>query len=333
MKPPTGPVRVSGPGDRVAPFTLLPFGGTRPQTWQPGQVSVLSFCALWCDTWREQSRRLLAIQQHLSGLPIRYRTISVDGRWAERFPSGSAEESVLLDSGGEVSASLGLRAVPWTVVIDAQGVIDWTRQGIIRTDELESRLRRLATERPPLASDSSGDIYLTFDDFPTLPAPDTNHSPDELLLDLLRKHNTHATFFCIAEHLTHRTGASLARRAAREGHRLQMHSWDHDASRPSLSRSASLLQEITGIRPTLYRPPGSTELRTADGTAPASPRRPVVPTYDHSRPGPREITRRVLFATRPGAVIALHAGVADTRAALPDILAGLRNRGFQFAVL
>ncbi len=335
MKPPTTPPRVSGPGDRVAAFTLLPYGGARPQTWRPGQVSVLSFCALWCDTWREQSRRLAVVRHNLRGLPIDYRTISVDGRWAERFPGGggAAEESVLLDAGGRVSAGLGLRAVPWTVVVDAHGMIDWTRQGIVRTDELESRLRRLATERPPAASDFSGDIFLTFDDFPTLPPSGVERSPDEGLLDILRREAAPATFFCIAEHLTHRVGANLARRAAHEGHRLQMHSWDHDGSRPGLARSADLLRTITGVRPTLYRPPGTTELRTADGTTPASPRRPVVVPYDHSRPGAREITRRVLFAARPGAVIALHAAVADTRAALPDLLAGLRNRGYRFALL
>jgi hypothetical protein len=40
-----------------------------------------------------------------------------------------------------------------------------------------------------------------------------------------------------------------------------------------------------------------------------------------------------LFATRPGAIIALHVGVADTRTALPNILDGLRNRGMHFALL
>jgi hypothetical protein len=89
------PGRVSGPGDGVAPFTLLPYRGTRPVTWRPGQVSVLSFCALWCDTWIEQSRRLAAVQRDWHGLPIRYLTVSVDGRWAERFPSGSQEGNVL----------------------------------------------------------------------------------------------------------------------------------------------------------------------------------------------------------------------------------------------
>lgn len=330
---PEKPARVSGPGDRAAPFTLLPYRGTRPVTWRPGRVSVLSFCALWCDTWIEQSRRLAAVQRDLHGLPIRYLTVSVDGRWAERFPSGSPDSNVLLDTGGQVSTGLGLRAVPWTVVVDARGIIRWTRQGILRTDELESWLRRLATESPQTGAEQPGEIYLTFDDFPTLPPPGASGSPDEILLDILRARDTSATFFCIAEHLTHPVGAALARRAVREGHRLQMHSWSHDASKPELSRSADLLQTLTGTHPTLYRPPGSTELRAADGTTLAIPRRPVVAPFDHSRPGPREITRRVLFASRPGSVIALHAGVADTRTALPSILDGLQNRGLRFAVL
>jgi hypothetical protein len=41
----------------------------------------------------------------------------------------------------------------------------------------------------------------------------------------------------------------------------------------------------------------------------------------------------VLLATKPGSVILLLAGVAEKRAALPRILAALRQRGFSFGVL
>ena len=330
------PGNISGPGDSVAPFTLLPYRGGKPVTWQPGAITVLSFCALWCDTWREQNRRLTTVRQRLAGLPIRYLTISVDGRWAERFANGestTATTDVLLDNGGQVSGGLGLRAVPWTIVVDYQGVIQLARQGIIRTEELETVLRRLATMAPLALTDSPAPMYLTFDDFPTLPPSGGSLSPDEELLDILRAAGISATFFCIGEHLTHPVGAALAQRAVREGHRLQMHSWDHSAQRPELSRCAEVLRKITGVAPAYYRPPGSTELRLSDGITLATPRRTTTAVYDHQRPGVAELTRRILFAARPGVILQLHAGVSDTRAVLPNVIVTLRRRGVTFATL
>jgi peptidoglycan/xylan/chitin deacetylase (PgdA/CDA1 family) len=316
------------PGDALPEFTLLPFHGARPITWQPGRVTALSFCALWCDTWREQSARLRAVRRNLEGLPITYLTISVDGRWAERFADAGAASEVLLDEGGRLSARLGVRAVPWTFVVDRTGTVQMTQQGIVRGEELEETLRRLATGDRGERQDQT--VYLTFDDFPAI-GDDGDISPDEALLDILRTASVPATFFCIGEHLTTRAGAAIARRAAREGHALQMHGWSHDAGAPDLGRCARIIRDVTGAAPTLYRPPGSSLLLRADGRTPAAPRRPVVNPYDYLRPGRAELSRRILSATRPGAILQLHAGVAETRDILPDLIRSLRRRYLGFA--
>jgi peptidoglycan/xylan/chitin deacetylase (PgdA/CDA1 family) len=60
---------------------------------------------------------------------------------------------------------------------------------------------------------------------------------------------------------------------------------------------------------------------------------PVVNPYDFARPGEAELTRRVLSAARPDAVVLLHAGVRETRQTLPALIASLRRRGFAFGVL
>jgi peptidoglycan/xylan/chitin deacetylase (PgdA/CDA1 family) len=323
--------KTPGPGDRLASFTLLPYRGTQSVSWEPGRVTVLSFCALWCDTWREQSARLRAVRRSLDGLPITYRTISVDGRWAERFTDGGATDTdVLLDSGGRLSERLGVRAVPWTFVADKAGVIRFARQGIVRQEELEPLLRRLITGAGPSVDDAA--VFLTFDDFPTV-KPGASISEDEDLLDILRAASVPATFFCIGEHLTESAGASAARRAAREGHSLQMHSWEHDAANPNLPRCIRTLCDLTGSAPTLYRPPGHSELYSADGRTPVTPRRPVVNPYDFQRPGPAELTRRILHAAGPGSVIQLHAGIAETRNILPGLLEAIRRRNLSFATL
>jgi hypothetical protein len=108
------------PGDRIAPFAL-PAASGGVCSWQPGEVTVLSFCALWCDTWKEQRLRVDAVAAATRGLPVTFLTVSIDGRWPERWPRGaSGSHRVLLDT-GRVSGALGIRRVPYTVVTDARG--------------------------------------------------------------------------------------------------------------------------------------------------------------------------------------------------------------------
>ena len=323
--------KVTGPGDRIAPFTLLPFRGGTPIRWQPGSVTVLSFCALWCDTWRTQSRRLIETQQALSGLPIQFHTISVDGRWAEKYESGNTSGTVLLDLNGRLSSDLGVRAVPYTLVLDRAGMVQFASQGIVRSEELQAVVRDVCVRS---GGQKRGTVYLTFDDFPTLPDDlKSRLSPDELLLDILRASEVPATFFCIGAHLEAPVGKAVALRAVREGHQLQIHSWDHNARDPQIARCVRVMQEISPDRaPTLYRPPGSSVLREINGREITLARLTVNP-YDFARPGEPELMRRVLQSVKPGAVIQLHAGIAEVRSVLPSLLRSLLQRGYGFETL
>src|SRR5438270_533064 len=136
------------PGDRVGPFALPAYGGELFR-WQPGKATVFSFCAFWCDTWKEQNARLAAARRAARGLPVQFLTISVDGRWSERG-QGTVGGTVLLDPGGAFSASLGIHAVPYTVVTDARGRVCYAAQGIVGAAALQRSLRDAATRgRPP----------------------------------------------------------------------------------------------------------------------------------------------------------------------------------------
>ena len=150
---------------------------------------------------------------------------------------------------------------------------------------------------------------------------------DDRLLDALRRAHAKATFFCIGEHL--RRSADVVCRAAREGHALQIHSWDHRAEQPMLERCRWALESVAGVNPTLYHPPGSSEfLRNGERL-----RLAVVNPYDYLRPGEPELVRRVLLAAKPGSVVLLHAGVSETIEALPGLIRSLSSRGFAFGVL
>ncbi|MGH9810149.1 MAG: polysaccharide deacetylase family protein, partial [Terriglobia bacterium] len=164
-----------------------------------------------------------------------------------------------------------------------------------------------------------GDLYLTFDDFPK---PNSSQ-----LLDELAREDVPATFFCIGSRVAQ--DGVLLRRALKEGHSLQIHSWDHERDRPRLGDCVAALKGI-GATPGLYRPPGREQVLKLDGSPLGLP---DVDPYDFQRPGSIEIVRRVVGALRPGAVIQLHAGVDQTLAALPAIIDHARKLGYVFKVL
>ena len=308
---PAGEETPPAPGEMLRPFTL-PLAGGGSREWRPGRVTLLTFCAFWCDTWKTQSARLQAARRSLSGLPVEFLFLSVDGRWVERSVE-SEGSGVLVDAGGSLTASLGIRAVPYTLVVGPEGRIRWAARGVVRSEEVVRQVRQALSG----ASAEVGTVALTFDDFP---APEG----DDLLLDLLRAEGVPATFFCIGKNVEART--ELVRRAAAEGHSLQLHAWEHDARDPQLDRCRAALERAGAPSPTLYRPPGEARvLRLAGGAL----SQPTVNPYDFTRPGAAELARRVLPAVKPGCVLLLHAGVGETREALPSILRGLRARRLQ----
>lgn len=303
------------PGDRLAPFELRTMDD-RPYVWRPGRTTVLSFCAFWCDTWKDQLPRVREVSNITAGLPVEYATISVDGRWTERAKSAAAG-LMLADPGGLWSHSIGIDRVPYTLVIAPSGKVVWAAYGTVRKNGLADAVRSSVAER----TSTSGKIYLTFDDFPA------ERLSDELL-DVLRAEGVKATLFCIGSKA--QAATDLLRRAVREGHTLAIHSWAHDGERPELDRCVAAIQAAGGTTPDLYRPPGSEKVMTLKGDALSFP---VDDPYDYTRPGADELVRRVLLAARPNAVIQLHAGVDDTLKALPKILHSLRGRGFAFGKL
>jgi peptidoglycan/xylan/chitin deacetylase (PgdA/CDA1 family) len=232
---------------------------------------------------------------------------------------------------GKLSAALGVRAVPSTLVLDQSGTVRYSSQGIVRSEELQSVLRDVCVHATPA---KPGELYLTFDDFPALPGDSgSSLSTDELLLDILRAAEVPATFFCIGSHLQTPAGSAVARRAVREGHQLQLHSWDHDSREPQLARCLRFVREISPQRPpTLYRPPGSSALQDIQGRR-TIVRGPTINPFDFSRPGQPELLRRVLQTVKSGGVIQLHAGVTEVREVLPTLLQSLRRRRYTFALL
>lgn len=297
------------PGDRLAGFGLPDAAGV-VQHWGPGRPTVVCVIAYWCDTWKDQFARLSQAQRALGG-SADFVTVSTDGRWSE-LGQGAPTGLRLVDLGRGWSGPLGIDRIPYTFLVDPSGTIRWVKYGVLRTDDLVREARSLAD-----ASRSAERVaYLTFDDFPP------SRGSDELL-DLLRKEAVAATFFAIGRNAEARPEA--VRRAAHEGHAVQMHSWAHEASAPDLDRNRALIERLTGLAPEWYRPPGSSLVLRGTERWPGR----VVDPYDYRRPGADELYRRIMLNVIDGSVIQLHAGVPDTLAALPRLIRALRGRGYR----
>jgi peptidoglycan/xylan/chitin deacetylase (PgdA/CDA1 family) len=97
-------------------------------------------------------------------------------------------------------------------------------------------------------------VALTFDD-----GPDPESTPS--FLQVLAERDIRATFFMLGTMVEKAPG--LAAEVAAAGHEVGVHGFDHryltlrgpHATRSDLARATDLITDVTGKRPTLFRPP------------------------------------------------------------------------------
>ncbi|MDQ3569547.1 MAG: polysaccharide deacetylase family protein [Actinomycetota bacterium] len=172
-------------------------------------------------------------------------------------------------------------------------------------------------------------VALTFDDC------DQGGAWSEIL-DVLAAEKVAATFF--ANGMRVEQFPEPARRTVDEGHALGAHGWDHsDLTRlPSEEVERRLLAdrcawcEVGAKNVVLFRPPyGRFGPETLEAARRAGYREMVlwdVDPSDWQLPEPEDIVTRVLQASSPGSIIALHVTV-PTASALPGLIQGLRHEG------
>ncbi|MFD9564880.1 polysaccharide deacetylase family protein [Streptomyces sp. NPDC059994] len=173
-------------------------------------------------------------------------------------------------------------------------------------------------------------IALTFDDGP---GPYTAQ-----LLDILGREGVRATFFLVGDKPVH-TYPDLVRRIAAQGHAIGNHTWTHPVltglPEAEILRQLTLtqwaLKELTGVRPTLMRPPkGLTDARVT-GAARALGLAQIlwnVTATDYHNTTTELVRKLVLERALPGGVVLLHDVLKWTVRAVPGIIAGLRGAGY-----
>ncbi|RJT25350.1 glycosyltransferase [Chakrabartia godavariana] len=212
------------------------------------------------------------------------------------------------------------------------------------TDEVFHRLPTPFVVRR--TADRPGNVAITFDD-----GPDPDWTPP--ILKILREKNAPATFFVIGENALAHPG--ILRQIIRQGSEIGNHSYTHpnlanaspESTRLELNATQRLVEAYTGHGIRLFRAPyfGDAEPTTADELLPALEAQNAgyvnvglhVDPGDWKTPGADFIVNKTLAQVEAGndahtaQIVLLHDGGgnrAQTLAALPRIIDGLRARGY-----
>lgn len=184
-------------------------------------------------------------------------------------------------------------------------------------------------------------VALTFDD-----GPDSVNTP--FLLDVLKKHQAHATFFVVGNRMEKLP--QLIVRISSEGHELGNHSYSHadfnhldkNAIQNEIRQTNRLIHEISGQTPRYFRPPGGylsyemMELTVNEGM--------VVGYWTYQQDSKdwrkgktaKNIADHVINNIRPGQILIFHDGASNgmvTAQAVDMIITGLRQQGYRFVSL
>lgn len=175
---------------------------------------------------------------------------------------------------------------------------------------------------------------LTFDDGPW---PEYTRE----ILQILADNDVKATFFMVGQEVSRRP--QIAREVRDAGHVIGNHSWDHP-SRPrdpsgQVQRTNAAIKKAVGFDPTTFRPPYGI-LKNGMAREAEKEGKPVLiwsaDCADWKRPGSDHIARMILGQASPGGIALMHDGGGNrsqTVAALPTIIAGLKERGYRLVTI
>lgn len=179
-------------------------------------------------------------------------------------------------------------------------------------------------------------IALTFDDGPW---PRTT----EQILDILKKNNIKATFFWVGRYL--QAFPELGKKVAAAGHAIGNHTWNHQyhqyndrGAAREIDRTTSLIQEVTGVKTSLFRPPGGILTNGLVNYAQKQDYATIMWSADSLdwRVSTKSLTENVMRQANSGGIVLMHDGGgnrARTVQALPDIIARLRREGYKFVTV
>jgi len=179
-------------------------------------------------------------------------------------------------------------------------------------------------------------IALTFDDGPW---PTTTTQ----ILDILKENNIKATFFWVGKYL--QTYPEIGKQVAQAGHAIGNHTWSHeyikyneDGAAREIDRTSSLIEQLTGIQTSMFRPPGG--ILNNGLAAYAQKKNYAVVMWSADSFDWRSLTEslmdNVMRQANSGGIVLMHDGGGNrsrTVKVLPDVIARLRKEGYIFVTV
>lgn len=186
---------------------------------------------------------------------------------------------------------------------------------------------------PVYCTDREGKVVsLTFD--AAWGAEDTDR-----LIEIFKTYGIQVTFFVVGEWVD--KFPEEVKKLHDAGHEVMNHSDTHpymskisDAERAAeLDCCNDKIEAITGVRPTLFRPPygdySNAVIRSVDAAGMTCVQWSV-DSLDWKDPTPEEMIRRVTGKVQSGDIVLFHNAAKNTPAALPAIIEYLQTEGYTF---
>jgi len=186
-------------------------------------------------------------------------------------------------------------------------------------------------------------VALTFDD-----GPDPSRTP--AVLDSLKKHNAHATFFVIGNRAEKQP--DLLKEIAAQGNEIANHSYSHSYSnfasnkdeifKDEIDTANALISKITSQKPTLFRPPGG---YLSDNLVELAKKENLTIAYWTWQQDSKDwktgnsctsIANHIIKNIQPGQIILLHDGAnngLETAKAVDILLDKLTLEGYRFVTM
>lgn len=179
-------------------------------------------------------------------------------------------------------------------------------------------------------------VAITFDD-----GPDSGKTP--LILDVLKKYQIEATFFCIGKNIAKHE--QLVKRMYEEGHLIGNHSFSHSKwfdfflsrmMRAELLATDHLITRITGKSPLFFRPPFGVVNPMVHNALKNMHWQAVcwnIRSFDTVGDDPEKTLQRILKQLEPGSIILLHDFTDFTQHYLCELLTGIGQAGYRIVPL
>ncbi|NJL65336.1 MAG: polysaccharide deacetylase family protein [Methylacidiphilales bacterium] len=181
-------------------------------------------------------------------------------------------------------------------------------------------------------------IALTFDD-----GPWKETTPQ--MLDILKQNGVKATFFWVGTAI--QENPNIAKQVVSEGHAIANHTFHHwykqmdvATAKSEIDRTADLIYKTTGVKTTLFRPPGGYLNNGLASYAKSKNYAIVMWSQTSADTDPKAkyqvFVKNVLRDAKPGGIVLMHDGGGDrgrTVQALPAIIQGLKEKGYRFVTV